>query len=135
MKANYDPSGSLLKLRWNRGAFELLAGSLPPDAKPGQFPTLEGSAEDAVISALLSHAGERLVLQKPNSPYFAPKKLKRLAPDILAGFSQSEIAAALVRLEKREVIRPEVVGRDSSYREIWGLVVLPDKIRSASIFD
>lgn len=136
MKLNYGPKGMLLKLRWARGAFEMLAGYRPagtPVSSSG-MKSVGDAAEDAVVSALVSHSSERLN-RTQRSPYFAPKVLKRLAPDILAAFSQNEVEAALDRLERRKAIRVERTGRDASYRPTFGYVVVPDNLRVAPTND
>jgi hypothetical protein len=145
MKLNYGPKGSLLKLRWARGAFEVLAGSRPAGAPPSDeaaFQSIGNAAEDAIVSILLSNPGERLNLTQ-RSPYFAPKILKRLDPDSLAAFTNAEVEAALNSLERRKAIRAERVGQDASYRPIYGYVVVPDNLAAdviaapitATIFD
>jgi archaellum biogenesis ATPase FlaH len=143
MKLNYGPKGSLLKLRWSRGAFEVLAGSRPAGATPNgltpAFQSIGSAAEDAVASVLLSNDKERLNLT-PRSPYFAPKVLKRLDPEGLAAFTHAEVEEAMNSLVRRKVIRAEQVGVDGSYRPTFGFVVVPDNLSSeeppaAAIFD
>lgn len=143
MKLNYGPKGSLLKLRWARGAFEVLAGSRPagatPDGLTPAFRSIGSAAEDAVASVLLSNDKERLNLT-PRSPYFAPKVLKRLDPEGLAAFTHAEVEEAMNNLVRRKVIRAEQVGVDGSYRPTFGFVVVPDNLSieeppAAAIFD
>lgn len=132
MKLNYGPKGSLLKLRWARGAFEVLAGSQPAVAAASQtsVKSVGDAAADAIVSVLLSHSGERMNLTR-NSQYFAPKVLKRLDPETLAPFNPGEIEAAISRLERQNIIRAEPVGRDAGYRPVPGYVVVLDNLRRA----
>lgn len=124
MKTNYGPKGNLLKLRWNAGAFDVIAGSSPAtNGRNSPIPSIEEKCAEAVLSVLMAHPGEHLVLNKPNSSYLAQKVLKRLKPDLLAPFNYDEVGAALNRLFSVGKIREEVVGRNSSRRPIPGLIV------------
>jgi hypothetical protein len=131
MKTNYGPQGSLLKLQWKSGAFEVLATSMPRSPETISIASIEDSVEAAVISVLLSHPGERLVLDKRNSQYFAPKRLKQLDRETLNACSHDEIEAALLRLNAAGTIRIMAVGRDSYSREIFGLAVNLNKFAAA----
>jgi hypothetical protein len=127
MKANYGPKGGLMKLRWNRGAFDVIAGTVPGSVPRMAFPNLDHAADQAVVAALLDSPGARHSPAR-NSPYFAPRALKRQAPEILATLTEAEIAEALSRLERRRLIRLEGVQRDGSRREVEGYVVLLDNL-------
>jgi hypothetical protein len=135
-KLNYGTPGRLFKIRWTRGAFEMLAGSPPAAAGPNDInadsiPRLGDAVADAVVSVLLSHPSERLVM-KEKSSYYAPKVLKHLDPDTLAAFSQDEIATALASLLKCGAVREAGVGSDSSYRVTYGFAVVPDKLTASN---
>lgn len=134
-KLNYGARGAQIKLRWARGAFEPIGISRPAGGAvvAGEIP---GTAEDAcdfgVISALLGNADARLTMAK-NSPYFAPKVLKKLAAEDLAAFSQDEVEASILRLQRSGTIREDNVGRDASSRKVPGFIVIPDKLSGASV--
>ncbi|MGA0563672.1 AAA family ATPase [Ancylobacter sp. VNQ12] len=131
MKSNYGPKGGLLKLRWHRGAFEVLAGSMPATAAGASVPLLDDAAERAVISALLDCQGVQLGVAK-NSPYFAPRVLKSRAGEALQTLTETEVSDAIARLEGRKIIRHDTVGRDASRRPIKGYVVLTDNLSTSS---
>lgn len=132
MKLNYGPKGSVLKLRWSKGAFDVLAGSRPAGAPAigAQVQTIGDAAENAVVSVLLANPTARLD-PNPRSQYFRAKVLRRLDPDALAPYTPDEAEGALQRLENRKAIRAEKVGRDASYRPAFGYVVVPDNLASA----
>lgn len=131
MKLNYGPKGSLLKIRWEHGAFTVLAGRSPA-ADPGDWPApivpkLDDAVESAVVAALMELAGARMSTAK-NSQHFAPRVLKRRTSSILDPFSEVEVDAALVRLERGGLIKMDEVGRDGSRHIINGYVVQVDKL-------
>lgn len=140
MKSNYGPKGNMLKLRWHRGAFDVLAGSTrSSDVADGSgVPTLDKAVDDAVVSVLLSNQGQRLTMAS-NSQYYAPKRLKKLEPATLSAFGAAEIEGALDRLQAAGIIREDVVGRDNSSRPMLGFAVVTDKLSSSksalSVFD
>lgn len=131
MKLNYGAKGAGLKLRWNRGAFDVLAGSAPAvlrDASAsGAIPSLNDAAESAVVSALLEMPGVPMS-DKPRSGLFAPRVLERRAADILAAFSMDDITNALHRLEARGAIRFDVIGKNDQRQKQYGYIVVPDKV-------
>jgi hypothetical protein len=128
MKLNYGPKGSKLKLRWNRGAFDVVAGNVPAMAGAGQpIPSLNDAAEDAVLSALLECQGVQMS-EAPNSTYFAPRILKRRAPDRLASLTEDEVRSALDRMSAKNLIRFGEVGRNASRHAVKGYTVLTDNL-------
>jgi RecA-family ATPase len=135
MKLNYGPKGSLLKLRWERGAFAVIAGRMSAAEAATAFPAsliprLDDAAEDATVRALNECANVQMSTA-PNSPHFAPKVLKRRLPEILQAFSADEVWAAIGRLERTNVIRYETIGRNMSRHPVYGFVVVPDNMSSA----
>jgi hypothetical protein len=144
MKLNYGPKGNVIKLRWNRGAFDVVASSMAPvggdapKAFEGSVPTLEQASDQVVLDAIVTCSGEPVALNmKPNSPHYAPKVLKRREPDLLVELGDEEVAEALGRLEARGVIRAGEVGRDAYRRPVAGYTVVrveADTV-SESVFD
>jgi hypothetical protein len=138
MKLNYGAKGAGLKLRWNRGAFDVLAGSVPAalrDASAsGAVPSLNDAAESAVVSALLELPGLPMS-DKPRSVHFAPRVLERRASDILAAFSLDDITNALHRLEARGTIRFAVIGKNDQRQKLYGYIVIPDKVSAKASSD
>lgn len=53
MKSNYGPKGALLKLRWNAGAFDVLASNMPAAEKSGPkaFQNLDGPEPVAPVAS------------------------------------------------------------------------------------
>lgn len=133
MKLNYGPKGSLLKIKWDHGAFVVLAGRTPA-ADPGDWPApvvpkLDDAAEGAVVTALVECAGVRMSTAK-NSQHYAPRVLKRRG-NTLDAYSEAEVDAALTRLERAGLIKMGEVGRDASRHVITGYVVQMDKLSAA----
>lgn len=134
-KLNYGAKGAGLKLRWNRGAFDVMAGSMPAAMRDGNAiipPSLDDAAENAVVSAIIECAGDMVPMSRAtNSQYYAPKLLKARAADVLAAFNADEVADALGRLEGRGAIRLDEIGRKSG-RAIMSFIVVPDKLAGAN---
>ncbi|ESZ41017.1 hypothetical protein X731_24665 [Mesorhizobium sp. L2C054A000] len=131
MKLNYGPKGSVLKIKWDRGAFGVVAGMSTAD-RPAGFPAsavpdLADVVEAAVAEAINEGAGIALSPAR-TSPNYAPKVLKRRSPDMLQAFSLAEVEAAFSRMEHNGTIRHEEIGRDGSRRAIRGYVLVPDKM-------
>lgn len=131
-KSNYGPKGAQLIVRYNRGAFEMLAGSQPATQRDGApaapaVVSISEAVERAVVSALMAYPNERLSLA-PNSQYYAVKILRALDPEGLAPFPDDKVVAAMRSLERREVIREQRVGTTASGRGFDGYVVVPEKI-------
>lgn len=134
MKLNYGPKGNLIKLRWNQGAFEVIAATTAPvgESLPNRFessegvPTVEGAADAVVFDALQAvvGAGPLALNLKPTSINYAPKALLRREPEMLAGLAAGEIEEALSRLERLGCIAAGEVGRDASRRPIIGYSVV-----------
>lgn len=132
MKSNYGPKGNLLRLRWARGAFELIGANQTPLAaeandisRPaGPEPqSLDALLDARVLQAITGLPGARLTMT-PNSPYFAPKVLKTNAPDLFADFGKQEIGEAVRRLEaKRQIRRVSDLGQDGAGRPTPGYVI------------
>ncbi|RUY28911.1 AAA family ATPase, partial [Mesorhizobium sp. M7A.F.Ca.US.001.04.2.1] len=143
MKLNYGPKGSVLKIKWSRGAFNVVAGMSTAD-RPAGFPAsavpdLADAVEAAVAAAINENAGV-VLSPAPKSQHYAPKVLKRRSPDMLQAFGISEVEAAIHRMDRKGTIRHEEIGRDSSRRPIKGYVIVPDKMSetapsSSTVFD
>ena len=129
-KQNYGRSGAELTLRWDRGAFSLVGGK-GLLASGVQTTALKDMAERAVAAFLVDNPHTRLETEKSGSMYYAPKVLKKEAPEEFAAFSRDDIGAAVRRLIKRGALRKDEVGRDSASRPLYGLAVVPDKIAAA----
>ncbi len=141
MKLNYGPKGSLLKIKWSRGAFDVVAGKVTAsDTATGwpatSIPALDDAAEAATLAALNECVGTALS-PAPNSAHYTPKVLKRRVPEELQAYSIEEIGEAVARLERKNLIRQDVVGKSPSRHPIKGYVVLPAKTSDeikASVF-
>jgi hypothetical protein len=140
MKANYGPKGSLLKIKWSRGAFEIVAGKVHASSSATSWPatsipTLDDAAETAALAALNECAGVTMSTA-PNSAHYAPKVLKKRVPEVLQAYSVEETGAAIVRLEQKGHIRHDVIGKSSSRHPVRGYVVLPAKtsVETPSVF-
>lgn len=143
MKLNYGPKGSVLKIKWSRGAFNVVAGMSTADRPEGfpasAVPDLADAVEAAVAAAINENAGV-VLSPAPKSQHYAPKVLKRRSPDVLQAFGISEVEAAIDRMDRKGTIRHEEIGRDSSRRPIKGYVIVPDKMSetapsSSTVFD
>ena len=131
MKANYGPAGGKLKLRWERGAFSLVASSgLGPDASK-IVPHLDDAAEQAVVAALQECTGEKLSAAR-TSTYFAPRVLKARAPEHLGDWSQTDVEDALGRLMSRDAVQAAKAGRDASRHPISTLVLVEGVLKAAA---
>lgn len=134
MKLNYGPKGALLKLKWNRGAFDVLAGSRPEielnafkegAGESAALPTVESANEAAVLQALVeAQAAETALNLTKNSTAYAPRVLKRQWPEYLGDVSPEDVESALVALEKRGAIKAGEVGRRSDRKPIFGYAVV-----------
>ncbi|MFG1278330.1 AAA family ATPase [Xanthobacter autotrophicus] len=128
MKANYGPAGGKLKLRWERGAFSLVASSGLGLGASKIVPQMDDAAEQAVVAALQKCSGEKLSVAR-NSPYFAPRVLKARAPEHLGDWSQDDVHGALDRLTSRGAVQPTKAGRDASGHLISTLVLVEGAIK------
>ncbi|MGY3364177.1 hypothetical protein ACVWZL_001302 [Bradyrhizobium sp. GM2.4] len=131
-KSNYGPKGSQLIIRYNRGAFETVAGLQPAAQRDGasaapDVVSISEAVERAVVSALMAYPNERLSMA-PNSQYYAAKVLRGLEPEGLAPFPDDRVVAAMRSLERREVIREQRIGSTEHGRGFNGYVVVPEKI-------
>lgn len=129
MKANYGPAGGKLKLRWERGAFSLVASSGLGLGASKIVPQLDDAAEQAVVTALQECAGEKLSAAR-NSAYFAPKVLKARVPENLGDWSQDDVWGALQRLMSRGAVQTAKAGRDASGHSISTLVLVEGAFKS-----
>lgn len=130
-KLNYGAKGAGLKLRYNRGAFEVIAGAMPAALRDGTAvvpPSVHDAAENAIVSALMDCAGDKVQMSRaPNSQYYAPRLIKARAPDLFVAFSDAEVTDALARLEGRGAVRLDEVGRRNG-RALMSYVVVPDRL-------
>ncbi|MBZ9936651.1 AAA family ATPase [Mesorhizobium sp. BR1-1-16] len=131
MKANYGPKGRLLKIRWHRGAFDVLFSNAPATASAlstGQgVPNLEDATERAVLFALTECEGVKLSTA-PNSAHRAWLVLRSRCPNHLGVFTEDDVRKAFLQLEARGAIRSDVVGKDASRRNVYGYVIDHDKL-------
>lgn len=146
MKLNYGPKGSLLKLQWKRGAFQVLAGTTPPVsenlAKPFEgssasaplVASLDDAVEQAVVAAILSAPSAALSLSQ-RSQHYAPRVLKRQEPELFAAYTGEEIEAAMLRLERKGAIVAGEVGRKENRHPVQGYVVVQDKLSDSGASD
>jgi len=146
MKSNYGKKGSMLKLRWSRGAFEVIAGAnlsdsstrsttVYEDGQP-QIVELAQAAEAAVLNALRLCADVPMNLN-PRSPKYAGKVLLHREPEVLQAYTSIEVETAVLALEKRGVLKQDTIGWDASRHALKGVVIDDGKLRSGavSIFD
>lgn len=140
MKLNYGPKGNLLKLRWQAGAFVLVASSKPADVAGADAgaalmagASIEDVARNAVLDALRRCGDARMSLAS-NSANYAPKVLKKLEPDLLEALSLGEVEEALRRLEREGAIAAGKVGMDEWRKPVHGLVVRDIVSGDAGIF-
>lgn len=132
-KSNYSARGAALKLRWVRGQFDVIAGTVPhfnETSTPAAFASLADAAETAIVSVLAERPKERLVMAK-NSQYFAPKVIKNIGGDALVAFSKEEVEAALRRMISDGRLIECEVGQDASSRATHGLAIMWDKLSPA----
>jgi RecA-family ATPase len=130
MKLNYGPRGQLLKVRWARGAFELVGASARQEgAGASPAPKLDDVAEEAVVAALQAEAGTAMSFSVGrNSIRYAPRLLKRRQSELLNVCSEDEVVSALQRLEKRGAIREVTLPRDPSGNRRVGIEVVLAKL-------
>ncbi|MBB3938161.1 hypothetical protein [Aureimonas phyllosphaerae] len=144
-KLNYGAKGAKLKMRWNRGAFDLIASSTPVHAEAaGAFTagivSVEAGVERDILDAVALHPDVRMVLAGKTSPYYAPTVLKKREPDLLVAWTPDEVVAAVERLEAAGVIRSVPIGKDASRRTTYGLRIDADRLSArdagnAGVFD
>lgn len=132
-KLNYGAKGAKLKMRWNRGAFDLIASSTPLRAEgasafPAGVVSVEAGVERDVLDAVALHPDVRMVLTGKTSSYYAPTVLKKREPDLLVAWTPDEVVAAVERLEAAGVIRSVPIGKDSSRRTTYGLRIDADRL-------
>lgn len=143
MKSNYGPAGSKFKLRWDRGAFAVVAATVPAatlsDRANFALPAVESigdAAQRALCTAICARPTTRLNAIAPNSAFYAPKVLKRLEPELLAGWSEKELADALNDAVRRGVVEEVEIGVDRSRRKMFGLAIVADNMSEiGGVFD
>lgn len=114
MKLNYGAAGGKLKLKWSRGAFEVLASSSPRidlnafEETPAT-PSLEALADAAIMAAWRAADGLPLSIGKRARSY-APDILRSAAGTGLAAVDDDEITAALRRAVVRGAARADERG-------------------------
>lgn len=133
MKLNYGPKGNMLKLRWNRGAFDVIASTIQgaDDDVAGKaqsgFATIEDACDAAVFDAVAA-APDAVLALKANSPNYAPRILKLREPDLLLPYGPAEIEAALLRLTASGALVETQVGKDRARRPQMGFTANPAKM-------
>ncbi len=141
MKLNYGPKGSLLKLQWKRGAFDVLAGSTAgtvhlnalndPKTAPA-FERIEDMAERAVLAAVAAAEAEGVALgASSRSPVYAPRVLKQREPEALAVYTAEEVETALRSLERRGLVQAKEVARRGNRHPVMGYAVVRQKPEAA----
>ena len=136
-KLNYGAKGAKLKVRWSRGAFEVIASSIPVSDRPeqstsGLVATVDDAAENAVLDAVAANPGVRMILSGKTSNYYAPSVLRKREPELLSAYTPDEIVAAVERLETGGVLRPVEIGKDASRRTTFGLRIDADRLSARS---
>lgn len=132
MKSNYGPAGSMIKIRWQRGAFVALAatkqGVSPEEVRASPaLPSIGTHNEQAVIVALAQAEKDAVSLSpKKRSPAYAPRQLMRLYPSRLGGMSLDEIDQAILSLLGSGAIR-EVEFRDTHRNMVPGYTIAPER--------
>ncbi|WP_132535163.1 AAA family ATPase [Rhizobium sp. PP-F2F-G48] len=131
MKSNYGPAGNLIKLRWDQGAFAVLASSAPQTAEAvergGVFavPSVEVAACDALLAALRACSDQRMAGAQ-NSQFYFLKILRRRESGLIEAFDDAELVRAMNTLEKAGAVVSRVIGRDGSRRPMSGYAVVAD---------
>jgi archaellum biogenesis ATPase FlaH len=145
MKLNYGPKGSLLKLRWARGVFEVIASSSPAGAAAAELNPFDPAGGSVPGSAAVGHASLDEVVEvavveaiaadpvaslsmNAQSKNFAPRALKRAHPHILDTYTAEEVDQALLRLMRKGAVKAGEVGRSSIRKPITGFVLDQDKL-------
>ena len=124
MKLNYGPRGSLLKLRWKRGAFEVIGARMPAGATLSvNVPRIEDTAEAAVAAAITTSPDNRMSLAR-NSKFYAATVLRQCCPDLLETLTHSEVQEAVERLRQSGRLQETMIGRDDNSRPIKGLRII-----------
>lgn len=151
MKANYGAGGDVFMLRWLRGAFDLMSSkTTSPEesaaveaANGGEggavvVPTTGAVIEDALLLAVHEAAADGVQLTKAvNSPYYAPKVLRRRSAE-LPLHPMPDVEAGWERLVKAGRVRVAVVGRKPVNRmPIVGYMIVPQEspVSPETIFD
>ncbi|AWN47530.1 hypothetical protein DK419_15450 [Methylobacterium terrae] len=123
-KLNYGPRGSLLKLRWKRGAFEVIGARMPAGATISvEVPRIDDTAEAAVAAAIMASPDERMSLAR-NSKYYAATVLRQRHPDLLEALTHNEVQEAVERLRQSGQLQETMIGRGEKSRSIKGLRIL-----------
>jgi archaellum biogenesis ATPase FlaH len=118
MKLNYGPKGNQIRLEWKAGAFSAwgkprgqeiglnaLNGSVGPVVQA--LPAVEDIAERAVLECLSWAEADQMPLSlSPGSRTYAPRILKENYGQSLDMLKLDDVRAAIVALQKRNVIRP-----------------------------
>jgi len=127
MKSNYGPRGGLLKIMWERGAFRLIASTLPGAGSENGLNAFEGAGQGGTVTAMCEAAlaavielhgfgtgvdgvGAHMALSR-RSPRYAGRVLRELEPGLLAPYSSGEVDAALRRLELAGRVEAVEAGR------------------------
>jgi archaellum biogenesis ATPase FlaH len=132
MKSNYGPKGNLLKLRWNKGAFDAISGSILMNSETvqeGHIPILSDAVSNLVLATLELHPAESLSLSE-RANNFAPRILKRLEPELFDAYSTSDIEDAMRAMERAGTIEAVQVGKRPDRKVVMGYA--PVRIESAT---
>ncbi len=138
MKSNYGPKGALLKLRWQSGAFAMLASNMPgvsgrqnaAQKTAGGLGERLGYARGSVDAAALDAVGAALEFcagvpmnMSPKSPRYAARVLRSRCSDMTGMLGDAEIVNALNRLDGSGHLQVSKLGLDASRKPIFGLRV------------
>lgn len=151
-KANYGAGGDAFTLQWFQGAFRLVsAKSITPPADlldklddgpvvaaagatVGSVPNTGDVIEDALLTVLAGMQGVQMS-GAFNSPYYAPKVLRRAAPD-LEIYRMDDIEAGWLRLVKAGRVKEAAVGAKQNRHPIRGFVLVPSAPKDMpNVFD
>lgn len=128
MKSNYGPKGNVLKLRWNKGAFDVISGSVQMNSETdgeGHIPNSDDAVADLVAVALARHPSESLSLNERTANY-APRFFKRTEAELFDAYSASDIESAMLRMERAGVIKAVPVGKRKNRQDVFGYAVVSD---------
>lgn len=152
-KANYGAGGDAFTLQWFHGSFRLVSaksvGPIEMDAlddddndsagqsavATGVVPKTGDVIEDALLKVLTATEGVQMS-GAFNSPYYAPKVLRRLGGRALEMHRMDDIEAGWLRLVKAGRVVEAVVGAKQNRHPIRGFVTVLEAAKDMSdVFD
>lgn len=131
-KANYGPAGDQWMLRWHRGAFELVTAK--SSATDTSVPSTTAAIDDAILAGVAELAAEGAALSDArNSPYWAPRVLRRRFNDVLGIYDMADIEAGWQRAVTSGRVREAVVGKKPNRHDVLGYELAPTE--DETVFD